>query len=164
MIIEEIKLEGGNWPPSIAEMCRRFKPSLEDFGLPAPELALREAHQGASNPTTFLWSHDAVREAASATGIWELRHASNEGEKARIRRIFTAEYQAACNRILEGETRNDRVALLESDDMKSAVQLAQEAGERKAQEQAEAMGATPADQQEAINKLRSLLGEGGGHA
>lgn len=161
MIIEDIKLEGGNWPPSIAEMCRRFKPNLEDFGLPEVDLALREAYQGASNFAGFTWSHEAVREAASATGLWDLRHASSDGEKARLRRIFSAEYQAVCNRVLQGDTLQERVALLESDEMKSAVQLAQEAGERKAQQQADAMGLSLTDQQEAVSKLRSLLEDGG---
>lgn len=164
MIIEEIKLEGGNWPPSIAEMCRRFKPSLEDFGLPEPEVAFREAHVHAGNVGGHTWSHEAVREAGNATGWWDLRHCANDHELRRLRKVFMAEYEALCNRILQGDTLGERVALLESDDMKSAVQLAQEAGERKAQEQADALGALPADQKQAMAKMRALLGEGGGHA
>lgn len=164
MIIEQIKLEGGNWPPSIAELCRRFKPTLADFGLPEPELAFREAHVNAGQVADHDWSHEAVQKAGNATGWWDLRHCANDHELRRLRRVFISEYEALCNRILQGETLAERVALLESDEMKSAVQLAQEASERKAQEQAEAFAATPGDQQAAIDTLRSLLGEGGGHA
>ncbi|MEQ5821303.1 hypothetical protein NFG57_11150 [Halomonas sp. H10-59] len=166
MAIEEIKLEGGNWPPSIAELCRIFKPSLKDFGLPEPEIAFREACTYAGRIMEHHWSHQAVMDATTATGSWDLRHCSSEGERYRLRKVFFAEYEALCNRLLEGGELDDRVALLESDEMKSDIRKAQEASERKAQQEAEDFWRTrgeepPKSTEETIARIKGILAEGG---
>lgn len=166
MTIEQIKLEGGNWPPSIAELCRRFKPDLNDFGLPEPEVAFREACTWAGRSSQHEWSHQAVRDAMNAVGSWDLANCSSDFERSRLRNLFNAEYEALCNRILQGGGLDDHVGLLESDEMKGALRRAQEAGERKAQEEVERFWkergeAPPKGGDETISRLRGLLDDGG---
>ncbi|MEA3250169.1 MAG: hypothetical protein U9Q35_01095 [Pseudomonadota bacterium] len=165
MAIERVKNDGGNWPPSIAEMCKRLKPSMEDFGLPEPEMAFMEAARQCGNVRGHAWSHEAVREAGSATGFWELSRMSSESEKYRLRRIFLAEYEALCNRIIAGDDIRS-VTLIESDEMKSAIDRAAAAANEQAEQQMREFWASrgeepPKSGGEAIKRMRGMLDEGG---
>ena len=165
MAIERVKNDGGTWPPSIAEMCLRLKPSMSDFGLPEPEVAFKEACAQAGNVHGHAWSHEAVREAGAATGFWDLRHVSSDIERSRLREIFLAEYEAICNRVIAGGNVSN-IALLESDDMKSALERAEaaanEESERKMREFWASRGEEPPKTpDEAISRMRGMLDEGG---
>lgn len=167
MAIERIKSDGGNWPPSIAELCLRLKPSMADFGLPDPEVAFKEACQQSGNVSGHAWSHDAVREAGGIVGFWDLRHVSSDSERSRLRKIFLAEYEAICNRIIAGGDVSS-VALLESDDMKTALERAEAAANQQAEEQMRQFWASrgeepPRTAKDAFKSMRGMI-EGGSAA
>ncbi|WP_231566432.1 hypothetical protein [Litchfieldella xinjiangensis] len=165
MAIERVKNDGGNWPPSIAELCLRLKPSMSDFGLPDPEVAFMEACSHAGNVSGHAWSHEAVREAGSATGFWDLRHVASDIERSRLRKIFHAKYEAICNRVIAGGEVSS-VALIECDDMKTALERAEAAANEESERRMREFWANrgeepPKSGTEAIQRMRGMLDEEG---
>ncbi|WP_134016855.1 hypothetical protein [Modicisalibacter xianhensis] len=165
MAIERVKNDGGNWPPSIAELCLRLKPSMADFGLTDPEVAFKEACSHAGNVHGHAWSHQAVREAGAATGFWDLSHVASDIERSRLRKIFLAEYEAICNRVMAGGNVSN-VALLESDDMKSAIERAEAAANEESERRMRDFWASrgeepPKTPREALDRMKGMLDEGG---
>ncbi|WP_241149939.1 replication protein P, partial [Pseudomonas viridiflava] len=57
--------------PSVGEFIAMCVPSPEDFGMPAPADAWLEALMG-------TYSHEAVKLASEATGLFDLRAAKQE--------------------------------------------------------------------------------------
>ena len=81
------------WFPSSGEFISWCKPSLEDYGLPSPEIALRRIMGGQkrSHPVLFL--------AAQATGMTQIRNMHHKDLMA----LFSRNYEILCQRFINGE-------------------------------------------------------------
>lgn len=81
------------WFPSSGEFISWCKPSLEDYGLPNAEQALRKVINGQkrSHPVLFL--------TALATGSLELKTMNHES----LLKLFTRNYEIVCQRFINGE-------------------------------------------------------------
>lgn len=86
------------WPPCPKEFADLCKPTLADFGLPAPPAAFREAVAEAAKNEGQCWSHGAVRHAALSVGFYELSHL---GEK-QLRPLFEQAYRLSCEAVMAG--------------------------------------------------------------
>ncbi len=89
-------MENDGWPPSAPQfraMC------LQVPGMPTDDEAWEEALRG-------VYSHEAVRIAAKATGTWDLKHAKLSDKS--LRKVFSRNYaivkaRAAMGKPLDGE-------------------------------------------------------------
>lgn len=94
------------WIPSVGQFIEWCKPTLKDYGLPEPFEAYKEACRKAidikynSNPS---WTHQAVYDAASRTGMFELEKKQKE---------FMIYYERACQTVFEGGTLKDLPKLI----------------------------------------------------
>ena len=140
------------WPPQPVAFAALCEPRPEDLGMPAVNVALREAAGHAHAPSEHAWSHEAVRLAGQALGWWEITHVQ-PSRVERLERRFAREYTALINRVMAGEDLVPR-QLLEHDGSCSAAELAERAGREAAQQQAQAAGLP--DRMNADQGLRSL--------
>jgi len=67
------------WPPTIAEFIEEIKPDYIQLGLPLPRQAYLEAAQGASQPSSYRWSHPIIYFTGADTDWYRLR---NDAEAA----------------------------------------------------------------------------------
>ncbi len=81
------------WFPSSGEFIAWCKPSLEDYGLPTAEQALRKVINGQkrNHPVLFL--------AAKATGSRELKTMPHDN----LLKLFSRNYEIVCQRFISGE-------------------------------------------------------------
>ena len=107
--------------------------------MPATAEAWREVCAHSHEPDRHAWSHEAVRLAGRAADWWELTHTRRKNRIEAAERRFIQHYQALINRVMAGERIEPR-ALLESDDSRSAAELAERAGAEQAARRAEAEG------------------------
>jgi hypothetical protein len=104
--LKKARALGKPWIPSIGEFIEWCKPTLKDYGLPEPFEAFKEACKNAydfkynCNPS---WSHQAVYDAASRTGLLELEKKQNE---------FMIYYERACQTVFDGGTLKDLPKLI----------------------------------------------------
>ena len=104
--LKKARALGKPWVPSIGEFIEWCKPTLKDYGLPEPFEAYREACRKAidikynSNPS---WTHQAVYDAASKTGMFELEKKQKE---------FLVYYERACQTVFEGGRLKDLPKLI----------------------------------------------------
>lgn len=104
--------------PSVGEFIAMCQPTPEDFGMPAPAAAWVEALMG-------VYSHEGVRIAAVATGLFDLRSAqqSDKGLQAR----FDRAYDIVLRRAKEGQPLDGKIATgIGHDSQKSQLDLADE--------------------------------------
>ncbi len=104
--------------PSVGEFIAMCQPTPEDFGMPAPAAAWVEALLG-------VYSHDGVKIAAVATGLFDLRAAqqSDKGLQAR----FDRAYEIVLRRAKEGQPLDGRIATgIGHDSQKGLAELADE--------------------------------------
>ena len=81
------------WFPSCGQFIEWCKPSLEDYGLPSVERALRMVIDGKKREIP------AVFAAAKATGSWALKNMTQK----ELLPVFTRNYEIACSRVINGE-------------------------------------------------------------
>ncbi|MFJ2480711.1 replication protein P [Pseudomonas sp. NPDC087598] len=104
--------------PSVGEFIAMCVPSPEDFGMPAPADAWLEALMG-------TYSHEAVKLAAEATGLFDLRAAKQEDKGLRAR--FDRNYEVILRRAQVGQALDGKIAAgIGHDSQKSVLELAEE--------------------------------------
>lgn len=102
--------------PSVGEFIAMCQPTPEDFGMPAPAAAWVEALLG-------VYSHEGVKIAAVATGLFDLRAAqqSDKGLQAR----FDRAYDIVLRRAKEGQPLDGKIATgIGHDSQKGLAELA----------------------------------------
>lgn len=111
--------------PSVGEFIAMCVPGPEDFGMPAIGDAWIEALM-----TTY--SHDAVKLAAEATGLFDLRGARQEDKGLRAR--FDRNYEIILRRAQAGQQLDGRIATgIGHDSQKTEFELANELADQQTQ-------------------------------
>jgi len=111
--------------PSVGEFIAMCVPSPEDFGMPAPADAWLEALMG-------TYSHEAVKLASEATGLFDLRAAKQEDKGLRAR--FDRNYEVILRRAQAGQPLDGKILTgIGHDRQKSQLELADELAEQQAQ-------------------------------
>ncbi|NMX70888.1 Replication protein P [Pseudomonas sp. WS 5111] len=111
--------------PSVGEFIAMCAPGPEDFGMPNVGDAWIEALM-----TTY--SHEAVKLAAEATGLFDLRGAKQEDKGLRAR--FERSYEIILRRAQEGQPLDGKILTgIGHDSQKSQLELADELAEQQAQ-------------------------------
>ncbi|WDG52473.1 replication protein P [Pseudomonas chlororaphis] len=104
--------------PSVGEFIAMCVPSPEDFGMPVAADAWLEALLG-------TYSHEAVKLAAEATGLFDLRGAKQEDKNLRAR--FERSYEVILRRAQAGQPLDGKIAIgIGHDSQKTELQLAEE--------------------------------------
>lgn len=89
--------------PSVGQFINWCQPDPEDFGLPTPESAFKEASRNShpAHPASVdcKWTHAAVYVAARETGGYELANLPRDKSWP----LFKRAYNIAVRRVLEGE-------------------------------------------------------------
>lgn len=110
--------------PSVGEFIAMCVPGPEDFGMPAPVDAWFEALIGA-------YSHEGVKFAAEATGLFDLRGAKQEDKGLRAR--FDRNYEVILRRAQAGQPLSGKILTgIGHDSQKSEFELANELAEQQA--------------------------------
>ena len=92
------------WMPSLAEFVEHCKPVAEDFGMPSPEDAYREASSNSAYPSNKAnWSHEAVRVAGNMTSWWDMSHADNDARINDIKKRYIRNYETLVNQVMNGQ-------------------------------------------------------------
>ncbi|MEX5547864.1 replication protein P [Pseudomonas pergaminensis] len=111
--------------PSVGEFIAMCAPGPEDFGMPAVGDAWIEALM-----TTY--SHEAVKLAAEATGLFDLRGAKQEDKGLRAR--FDRNYEIILRRAQAGQSLDGRISAgIGHDSQKTDFELANELADQQAQ-------------------------------
>lgn len=104
--------------PSVGEFIAMCVAGPEDFGMPVATDAWLEALMGA-------YSHEAVKIAAEATGLFDLRAAKQEDEGLRAR--FDRNYEVILRRAQAGQPLDGKIATgIGHDSQKTELELAEE--------------------------------------
>ncbi|MGY3644163.1 replication protein P [Pseudomonas sp. PK-RTE-24] len=111
--------------PSVGEFIAMCVPSPEDFGMPAPADAWIEALMG-------TYSHEAVKLASEATGLFDLRAAKQEDKGLRAR--FDRNYEVILRRAQASQPLDGKIlAGIGHDSQKTAFELANELADQQTQ-------------------------------
>ena len=111
--------------PSVGEFIAMCVPGPEDFGMPSAAGAWMEALMEA-------YSHEGVRIAAIATGLFDLRSAKQEDKGLRQR--FDHNYAVVIRRAQEGQPLDGKILTgIGHDSQKTALELADELAEQETQ-------------------------------
>ncbi|MDD1947594.1 replication protein P [Pseudomonas carnis] len=136
--------------PSVGEFIAMCAPGPEDFGMPNVGDAWIEALM-----TTY--SHEAVKLAAEATGLFDLRGAKQEDKGLRAR--FERSYEIILRRAQAGQQLDGKIATsIGHDSQKTAFELANELADQKAQAKIIEQG-IPADGKSARALLMAKFGK-----
>jgi len=104
--------------PSVGEFIAMCQPTPEDFGMPAPTAAWVEALLG-------VYSHEGVKIAAVATGLFDLRAAQQNDKGLQAR--FDRAYDIVLRRAKEGQPLDGKIATgIGHDSQKSLSEMADE--------------------------------------
>lgn len=123
--IEQCRKSGSPFAPSVGQFIGWCKPRPEAFGLPASADAWVEALMG-------VYSHEGVKIAAIATGLFDLRSAKQEDKGLRQR--FDHNYAVVIRRAQEGQPLDGKILTgIGHDSQKTALELADELAEQQAQ-------------------------------
>ena len=123
--IEQCRKSGSPFAPSVGQFIGWCKPGPEAFGLPASADAWVEALMG-------VYSHDGVKIAAVATGLFDLRSAKQEDKGLRQR--FDHNYAVVIRRAQEGQPLDGKILTgIGHDSQKTALELADELAEQENQ-------------------------------
>lgn len=154
--IKKCRRSGSPFAPSIGQFIEWCTPGPEELGLPVAAEAWMEALLG-------TYSHDAVRLAASATGLFDLRAAKQDDKGLRQR--FDRNYEVILRRAQAGQPLDGKILTgIGHDSQKTELELADEQAERQARERIIQQG-IPADGKSARAMLLAKFGKGrGGHA
>lgn len=136
--------------PSVGEFIAMCVPSAEDFGMPEPSAAWVEALIG-------VYSHEGVKIAAVATGLFDLRSAKQEDRG--IRQRFDHNYAIVIRRAQEGQPLDGKILTgIGHDSQKTAFELANELADQKTQARILQQG-IPADGKSARELLLAKFGK-----
>lgn len=136
--------------PSVGEFIAMCAPGPEDFGMPNVGDAWIEALM-----TTY--SHEAVKLAAEATGLFDLRGAKQEDKGLRAR--FERSYEIILRRAQEGQPLDGKILTgIGHDSQKTALELADELADQQAQARILQQG-IPADGKSARALLMAKFGK-----
>lgn len=136
--------------PSVGEFIAMCVPGPEDFGMPSAAGAWMEALMEA-------YSHEGVRIAAIATGLFDLRSAKQEDKGLRQR--FDHNYAVVIRRAQEGQPLDGKILTgIGHDSQKSELELADELAEQQAQERIIQQG-IPVDGTSARELLMAKFGK-----
>ena len=136
--------------PSVGEFIAMCTPGPEDFGMPAVGDAWIEALIG-------VYSHEAVKLAAEATGLFDLRGAKQEDKGLRAR--FDRNYEIILRRAQAGHSLDGRIgAGISHDSQKTEFELANELADQQAQARILQQG-IPADGKSARELLLAKFGK-----
>lgn len=95
-----------SWVPTVGEFIEWCKPTMQDYGLPEPQMAFREACKNGYDlkyNAHVTWSHPAVYHAGCETGWFEIE---------KLEKLFLANYDMACRIVFEGGTLRDLPKLI----------------------------------------------------
>lgn len=136
--------------PSVGEFIAMCTPGPEDFGMPSAADAWIEALMTA-------YSHEAVKIAAEATGLFDLRAAKQEDKGLRAR--FDRNYEIILRRAQAGQQLDGRIATgIGHDSQKTAFELANELADQQTQARILQQG-IPADGKSARALLMAKFGK-----
>ena len=136
--------------PSVGEFIAMCVPGPEDFGMPSAAGAWMEALMEA-------YSHEGVRIAAIATGLFDLRSAKQEDKGLRQR--FDHNYAVVIRRAQEGQPLDGKILTgIGHDSQKTALELADELADQQAQARILQQG-IPADGKSARELLLAKFGK-----
>lgn len=136
--------------PSVGEFIAMCVPGPEDFGMPNVGDAWIEALM-----TTY--SHEAVKLAAEATGLFDLRGAKQEDKGLRAR--FERSYEIILRRAQAGQQLDGKIATgIGHDSQKTAFELANELADQQVQAKIIEQG-IPADGKSARALLLAKFGK-----
>ncbi len=111
--------------PSVGEFIAMCVPGPEDFGMPSAAGAWMEA-------LMETYSHEGVKIAAIATGLFDLRSAKQEDKGLRQR--FDHNYAVVIRRAQEGQSLDGKILTgIGHDSQKSQLELADELAEQETQ-------------------------------
>ncbi|WP_288081215.1 replication protein P [Pseudomonas sp.] len=148
--IEQCRKSGSPFAPSVGQFIGWCKPGPEAFGLPASADAWVEALMG-------VYSHEGVKIAAIATGLFDLRSAKQEDKGLRQR--FDHNYAVVIRRAQEGQPLDGKILTgIGHDSQKTAFELANELADQKAQAKIIEQG-IPADGKSARELLLAKFGK-----
>ena len=123
--IEQCRKSGSPFAPSVGQFIGWCKPGPEAFGLPASADAWVEALMG-------VYSHEGVKIAAVATGLFDLRSAKQEDKGLRQR--FDHNYAVVIRRAQEGQPLDGKILTgIGHDSQKTAFDLANELADQQVQ-------------------------------
>ena len=136
--------------PSVGEFIAMCVPGPEDFGMPSAAGAWMEALMEA-------YSHEGVRIAAIATGLFDLRSAKQEDKGLRQR--FDHNYAVVIRRAQEGQPLDGKILTgIGHDSQKTAFELANELADQQVQAKILQQG-IPADGRSARELLLAKFGK-----
>ena len=136
--------------PSVGEFIAMCVPGPEDFGMPSAAGAWMEALMEA-------YSHEGVRIAAIATGLFDLRGAKQEDKGLRQR--FDHNYAVVIRRAQEGQPLDGKILTgIGHDSQKTAFELANELADQQTQARIIQQG-IPTDGQSARALLMAKFGK-----
>lgn len=120
--IEQCRKSGSPFAPSVGQFIGWCTPGPEAFGLPASADAWMEALMG-------LYSHEGVKIAAIATGLFDLRSAKQEDKGLRQR--FDHNYTIVIRRAQSGQPLDGNILTgIGHDSQKTELELAEEQAEQ----------------------------------
>ncbi len=123
--IEQCRKSGSPFAPSVGQFIGWCTPGPEAFGLPASADAWMEALMG-------LYSHEGVKIAAIATGLFDLRSAKQEDKGLRQR--FDHNYTIVIRRAQAGQPLDGKILTgIGHDSQKTELELAEEMAEQAVQ-------------------------------
>ncbi len=123
--IEQCRKSGSPFAPSVGQFIGWCTPGPESFGLPASADAWMEALMG-------LYSHEGVKIAAIATGLFDLRSAKQEDKGLRQR--FEHNYTIVIRRAQSGQPLDGKILTgIGHDSQKTELELAEEQAEQAVQ-------------------------------
>ncbi|MGY2320402.1 replication protein P [Pseudomonas azotoformans] len=123
--IEQCRKSGSPFAPSVGQFIGWCKPGPEAFGLPASADAWVEALMS-------VYSHEGVKVAAIATGLFDLRSARQEDKGLRQR--FDHNYAVVIRRAQDGQPLDGKILTgIGHDSQKTAFELANELADQQAQ-------------------------------
>lgn len=136
--------------PSVGEFIAMCVPGPEDFGMPSVAGAWMEA-------LMETYSHDGVKIAAVATGLFDLRSAKQEDKGLRQR--FDHNYAVVIRRAQEGQPLDGKILTgIGHDSQKTAFELANELADQQTQARILQQG-IPADGKSARELLLAKFGK-----
>ncbi|WP_110946445.1 replication protein P [Pseudomonas bohemica] len=136
--------------PSVGEFIAMCIPGPEDFGMPLAADAWLEALMG-------TYSHDGVKIAAEATGLFDLRGSKQENKGLRER--FDRNYMIVLRRAQAGQRLDGKILTgIGHDRQKTALELADELAEQETQNRIAKQG-IPADGKSARELLMAKFGK-----
>lgn len=123
--IEQCRRSGSPFAPSVGQFIGWCTPGPEAFGLPASADAWVEALMG-------VYSHEGVKIAAIATGLFDLRSAKQEDKGLRQR--FDHNYTIVIRRAQSGQPLDGKILTgIGHDSQKTELELAEEQAEQAVQ-------------------------------